>query len=174
MVKKILIALVFPILVFGGSLSLQSGLIKAHTTVFGDSSIDPAVTNIKADLSMNDSLESIRGSISFNLLDFTSSNTDRDEHMQEMFELKKFTNISLSIKSINHTEKNNYTLYAIFTMHGVKKPLSIVTTITQNANGIALNANFSVKVSDYGMEAPSMLFFTVRDKVNVNATLQLK
>ena len=174
MVRKILLLLVLPVLIFGGNLTYKDGLIKAHTVVFGDSSIDPAVNNIKANLFINgDNLETLHGTISFNIANFTSSNNDRDKHMQVMFEMEKYGNILLDIKSVQQ-DANAYIINGVFSMHGINKAVTIKSIIKKDSNILTLNANFFVKVSDYGMEPPSMLFFTVRDKVDVNASLKFQ
>ena len=62
----------------------------------------------------------------------------------------------------------------VLNMHGIEKPIDINSSIVQNGDSVAINANFSVNVSDYGMEPPSLLFFTVRDRVDINASITLK
>ena len=174
MVKYLMLLVVLPLALFGGNLTLKDGLIKAHTEVFGDSSIEPSVSNINADLMMNNNnLNSINGTITFNIIDLKSSNSGRDEHMEDMFEMKKYANISLKINSITK-EKNNYVIDGIMHMHGVDKPVKLSSDISKNANDITIKSNFIVKVSDYGMQPPSLLFFTVRDAVDINASLTLK
>ncbi len=174
MFRKVVLLLVLPLVLFGANLSFESGVIQAHTKVFGDSSIDPSVKNIKADLSMqDDSIDSLKGKLSFNIIDFKSSNDGRDEHMQEMFNMKKYSDISLSINKVTPQNKQ-YLISATLNMHGVQKPIDINSTITKNDGSVSINANFSVKVSDYGMEPPSLLFFTVRDRVDINASIMLK
>lgn len=174
MVKSLLLLLVLPLVLFGGSLTLKDGLIKAHTEVFGDSAIEPSVSNIHTDLMMNNNnLDSINGTITFNIIDFKSSNSGRDEHMQDMFDMKKYAGISLKINSITK-EKNSYIIDGIMSMHGVDKPVKLSSDISKNADDVTIKSNFIVKVSDYGMEPPSLLFFTVKDAVDINASLTLK
>jgi len=174
MVKRLMFLLAVPLIVFGGNLTLENGLIQAHTEVFADASIDPSVSNIQADLSMQDNnIESLKGFLAFNIVDFKSTNSGRDEHMQEMFALKKYPNISLTIDNIAK-KSNIYVIDGVMHMHGVKKPVELNSTITQKSGKITIQSNFSVKVTDYGMEPPSLLFFTVRDRVDINASLTLK
>jgi len=174
MFRRIILLLVLPFVLFGANLSFKSGVIQAHTKVFGDSSIDPSAKNIKADISMQySSIDSIKGTLSFNIIDFKSSNDGRDEHMQEMFDMKKYSSVSLTIDKVT-PQNNQYLIKATLNMHGVTKPIDINSTIVQNNGTVTINANFSVKVSDYGMEPPSLVFFTVRDRVDINASIALK
>jgi len=174
MVKRIIFLLALPLAVFGGNLSLTNGLIQAHTKVFGDASINPSVKNIQADVSMqNNAVESLKGILSFPIIDFKSSERDRDEHMQEMFAMKTYPNITLQINKVRAKNKH-YMIEGVLNMHGIEKPIDINSSIVQNGDSVAINANFSVNVSDYGMEPPSLLFFTVRDRVDINASITLK
>ena len=173
MFRRVVLLLVLPLVLFGASLRLDNGVIQAHTKVFGDASIDPSVKKIETDLSMQDNtIDSLKGRISFHIIDFKSSNSDRDEHMQELFEMKKYSDIKLTINNVIPKDKQ-YVIEGILSMHGVEKPVDINSAITQNGDTVAINANFSVKVSDYGMEPPSLLFFTVRDRVDINASVIL-
>jgi len=171
--SKFILFLLLPLILFGGNLSFKDGIIQAHTEVFGDSAIEPSVKNIHTSLSVkNNDLNSLKGSISFKLLDFKSTNRSRDEHMLEMFEASTFNTVSLTIHNVR--QKNSiYILDTTLTMHGVNKDLEIPAKITNNNTTLTLNANFSVKVSDYAMEPPSLLFFTVKDKVNIKANIIL-
>ncbi|WP_428738461.1 YceI family protein [Sulfurimonas sp.] len=171
MAKRLMFLMVLPLVLFGGNLTLKDGTIKAHTEVFGDSEIEPAVTKITANLSMDENnLESISGDISFNIIDFISSSSGRDEHMQEMFEMEKYPAISLSIVKIVK-EKDNYVIYGTMHVHGISNSLQIPVTIAENNQTISMHSDFQVKVTDYGMEPPSLLFMDVRNEVDINATL---
>jgi len=173
MVKRIMFLLVLPLAVFGGNLSLTNGLIQAHTKVFGDASIDPSVKNIQTDLSMqNSDITSLKGKVAFHIVNLVSSNKDRDEHMQEMFAMQTYPDISLEINKVIPKDQK-YLIEGTLSMHGIKKPVKINSTIAQNGNAITMHADFNVKVSDYGMEPPSLLFFTVRDRVDINASIDL-
>lgn len=174
MFKRLMFFLALPLIVFGGNLTLQNGLIQAHTEVFADASIDPSVSSINTDLSIqNGDITSLQGIISFKIIDFKSSNSGRDEHMQEMFEMDKFSDISLKINKVSKVH-NDYTLDGLMTIHGVSKDIRVNCDITQDKDMITIASNFIVKVTDYGMEPPSLLFFTVRDDVDINASLKLK
>ena len=171
MAKRLMFLMVLPLVLFGGNLTLQDGTIKAHTEVFGDSEIEPAVTKITASLTMDaNNTESISGDISFNIIDFISSSSGRDEHMQEMFEMEKYPAISFSVEKVTK-QNQNYIIDGTMYIHGVSKALQIPATITQSNQTISMHSDFQVKVTDYGMEPPSLLFMDVRNEVDINATL---
>ncbi len=172
--KIFILLLLLPLSLFSQDLQLKNGFIQAHTSVFGDATIEPAIKKITTHLSMDtDSINSLHGTISFNLLDFKSEESDRDKHMLEMFDAKKYTDISLKIQNIHQTADKEYLLYGMLTMHGVQKAVQLKTKIINDTNTINLNSHFIVKVSDYDMEPPSLLFFTVKDAVSVDANITL-
>ena len=57
---------------YANNLSVTSGEIKAHTEVFGDSEINPTTKDVKANLTIGNSLESIKGQIFFETLTLIS------------------------------------------------------------------------------------------------------
>lgn len=174
MFKRIIFLLVLPLMVFGGNVTLKEGLVEAHTKVFGDSSIDPSVRKLHADLSMqNGDFTTLRGTISFNISDFTSTNSSRDEHMQEMFEMKTFPTITFHINNVVKKAKK-YILEGTLAMHGVTKDIAVICSIEPHGTTFTMQSNFSVKVTDYGMEQPTLLFLTVRNRVDIDAKLTLE
>ena len=174
MAKRLIWLLVFPLTLLSGNLNLENGSIKAHTEVFGDSAIEPAVNTLNADLNIDgNNLESVKGVISFQIKDFLSTNSGRDEHMQEMFEMDKYPSISFEILKISK-ENQNYMVDGVMDVHGVKKSLILPVDIQQDGNTIIMHSDFMVKVTDYGMEPPTLLFLDVRNEVDINATLNLK
>lgn len=173
MVKKLLFLLVVPFALFGQNLSLVDGVLKAHTEVFGDSTIDPATKKIDTDLSIGDTIESLKGTISINALDLVSDNSDRDEHMYEAIGAQKFTTITFEIKKVIKS-KDRYMLGGELTLHGVTKILTLPVSIEKNGVNITLYSKFSIIMSEFGIEPPTLLFLTVRDQVDIDVNLQLK
>ena len=110
------------------SINVQSGEIKAHTEVFGDSEINPTTKNIKADLTIEDTIESIKGTIYFEALTLVSDKKSRDEHMYELLKVEKFKTISFDIKSITKNG-NVHDINGVVTLNGVSKNITAKTTI---------------------------------------------
>ena len=84
---KLLIILSLALFASASSLVVQKGEIKAHTEVFGDSEINPTTKDVKADLTMENSIESIKGKIYFETLTLISDKKSRDEHMYELLQV---------------------------------------------------------------------------------------
>jgi len=173
MYKKVLLLLATPFLLNAASLTLTKGEIQAHTKVFGDSNINPSTKVIKADISMDDAIESLRGEFSIKVLDLKSSKTDRDEHMYEALEATSYPDIIVDIQNIVKIE-DQYKLDGTVTLHGVTKPLSTIATIDKDENGLSLKGSFSLEMKDHGIKPIKLLFLTVRDRVDITYDLVMK
>ena len=153
--------------------SLQTGEVRAHTEVFGDSTIDPKSTKINSVLLMSEKIESLKGSISLNAMTLVSDNLDRDEHMYEALEVKEHTHIAFHINSLVKKDKN-YILLGTFVLNGTQHEISSVAIIKQENNSLSLEGSFSIKMSDFNIKPPTMLFLTVRDRVDITYSLKYK
>ena len=97
----------------------------------------------------------------------------RNRHMRENYlETDKFpyTHYKGKITSSKKLDDSTYTVVAegIIFIHGVEKPLSVEGTLVQiNANFFRIKSNFQVKLSDFGIKIPSIMFY------KINETMQL-
>ncbi len=159
---------------YAGNLTFDSGTIKAHTEVFGDSTIDPMFKKAQSHLSMDDNPLSLRGSMDVGVSDFISDNKKRDEHMYEAMESDKFPKASFDVKEVSAKGSDGYTLKGTMTIHGVSKPMSFDGTISDESGKVHIKASSSMKMSDFGIKPPKMLFLTVRDQVDLSVDVVLK
>jgi polyisoprenoid-binding protein YceI len=173
MYKRVLLLTAIPFLLNAANLTLINGEIKAHTKVFGDSNINPSTKTIKATVSIDDTIESLKGKFTIKVLDLKSSKSDRDEHMYEALEAKNYPNIVVDIQSVIKIE-DRYKLDGTVTLHGITKPLSSIATISKNGNKISLKGGFSVNMKDHGIKPIKLLFLTVRERVDIDYELKLK
>jgi polyisoprenoid-binding protein YceI len=171
MVKKFLLVALLSLSSF--ALELVDGTITAHTEVFGDSTINPATDKIDIDLSMGESVTTLNGIVSINSANLISDNLDRDKHMYEVLNIEKYPKISFNIKSIKEIDKE-YLINGVLNLHSTSKELDIIATIKESKNTLLLDSNFSIKMSDFGMEPPKILFLKVRDLVDLSIHLNLK
>lgn len=154
-------------------LSWQSGFIEAHTEVFGDNHINPSTNNIDSNLQIEDSLESIQGVITIETLNLKSDNQKRDINMYELLNNTLYPNITFQFSSISFQE-NRYSIEGFLTLNGIKKPIVSSANISEDTNTITLLGSFSINLSDYGIEPPSMFFVTVRDQIDISYNLHYK
>jgi len=173
MYKKIILLAAVPFLLSAANLTLTDGEIKAHTKVFGDSNINPSTKIITVDVSMDDTIESLKGKFSIKAKDLKSSKSDRDEHMHEALEVTKYPEIIVDIQSVIKIE-DAYKLDGTVTLHGVTKPLNTIAQINKNEDGLTINGSFSVNTTEHGMKPIKLLFLTVRERIDITYDLLLK
>ena len=169
---RLLLILGLAIFANANNLTLQNGEIKAHTEVFGDSEINPTTKDVKADLTMENSIESIKGKIYFETLTLISDKKSRDEHMYELLQIEKFKTISFDIKNITKNE-TDYEIKGALTLNGVTKNIKAKIIINQQNNQISLNGGFSFNLTDFNLEPPKMVFLTVRNQIDITYNISL-
>lgn len=174
MIKLTLTTLLLAASLMGGNLSFESGSIKAHTEVFGDSTIDPMFKKATSKLTMEDVPASLRGSIDVSIADFISDNKKRDEHMAEAMESTLFPKASFEIKEMIAKGGDKYTLKGALTIHGVTKPFSFEGSVNETNSKVHIVAKSSLKMTDFGIKPIKMMFLTVRDQVDLNVDVVLK
>jgi len=175
MKKTLLFTLLFITVAFGKTLQVENGVVKAHTEVFGDSTIDPETHFLVSNLTMADDVNvtSIRGSIIASILKLKSDNEDRDEHMVKALESLKYPMARYEIKEILKKSRG-YTIKGVMEFHGVKRPLSFDSNIVRHGNKVEIMAKSAIRLSDYKVKPIKLLFLTVRDRVDLKIHVVLK
>ncbi len=174
MIKLSITALLLASSLNAGSLGFESGLIKAHTEVFGDSTIDPMSKKATSHLSMDASPATLKGSMEVSMTDLFSDNKKRDEHMQEALESASFPKAIFDVKEVVAKGGDAYTLKGVMSLHGVSKPISFEGTITEESNKVHIKATSGLKMTDYGIKPIKLMFLTVRDQVDLSVDVVLK
>lgn len=112
----------------------------------------------------------------------------RDEHLrsENWLNTAKYPNAEFKLKAVQNASVNKLpngqkvkaTLVGDFTVHGVTKEIKIPAELTyfdeseqtkakMPGNLFVVNAEFSIKLSDYGVEIPSMVVGKVNEKVAI-------
>jgi len=160
--------------VFAGNLTFESGIIKAHTEMALDRKIDPFLKKATSYLSMESAPSTLKGSIEVSMGDFMSDNKRRDKDMHETLESSLFPKAVFEIKEVVAKEGNTVILKGMMTLHGVTKPMNFEGTITQEGANVYIKAANEMKMSDFGIKPPSLMFLTVRDQVDLSVDISLK
>jgi polyisoprenoid-binding protein YceI len=174
MIKAVSMAAVLTASVFAGNLTFESGTIKAHTEVFGDSTIDPVARRATSHLSMDTAPSTLKGSIEVSMSDLISDNKKRDISMQETLDSSTFPKAVFVIKEVVAKGGDNVTLKGMMSLHGVTKPMSFEGTLSSDSEKVRIKAKSSMKMSDFEINPPKMVFLSVRDQVDLNVDVQLK
>jgi len=174
-VKKIIMMVLLAYgMLYAGPLGFESGTIKGHTEVFGDSVINPIAKKAVSHLSMEENPATLRGSIEVAMADFSSDNRKRDEHMQESFESSVFPKAVFEIKDVVTKGQDGYVLKGMMNFHGVTKAMNFESTITRESGKVRIKGESQMKMSDFGIKPIKLLFLTVRDQVDVSVDIVLK
>jgi polyisoprenoid-binding protein YceI len=94
--------------------------------------------------------------------------------MQEKMESSVFPKATFEIKEVVAKGGDHYALKGSMNLHGVTKPISFDGTITEEGEKVHIKAASAIKMSDFGIEPPSMMFMSVRDQVDLNVDVVLK
>lgn len=156
-----------------GALTFVDGTIKAHTEVFGDSGINPFTTKITSVLHLGSTLTQLQGTITIPSISLQSENEGRDDHMHEAMHAESEKLISVKLIKVQKMD-TAYKIYANLTLNGITKPITSLCKIQEDSSTLKLDGNFSIKMTDYKIEQPSLLFFTVRDQVDIKYNLNYR
>lgn len=165
MYKLILVALI-ALSLNAGTFKFSNGKIQAHTEVFGDSTINPFSQYIKSQLSFDDSIESLHGTITMNVSSLHSDNSDRDKHMYETLHSEQYPMIQVKIISLEKVD-DQYKVHALLTLNGVEKPIESMAEIQQQEDHLILKGGFSFLLTNFDLEPPTLVFLTVRDQIDI-------
>lgn len=173
--KKIsLVTLALASALSAGSLSFDSGSIKAHTEVFGDRTIDPFTKKATSHFTMDDTPSTLKGSMEISVLDLISDNKKRDEHMQEVLESSSFPKAIFTLKEVIAKGGDGYTLKGTMTLHGVSKPSSFESTMSDEGGKLHIKATGMIKMTDFGIKPIKLMFLTVRDQLDLRVDVTLR
>lgn len=174
MKKVSLVAVALVASMVAGNLSFESGVIKAHTEMVADSTIDPFTKKATSHLVMDANPTTLKGSIEISMNDLYSDNKKRDEHMQETVESSLFPKAVFEVKDVVAKSGDNYTIKGSMSLHGVSKPMSFEGSIVEEGNKVRIKATGGIKMSDFGIVPPSMMFMKVRDHIDLTVDVSLK
>ena len=91
------------------------------------------------------------------VISFSSGNSSRDSHMMEVMDAFKYPFVEFGSDSVRHEEKG-YRVFGQLTFHGVKHPQDFVVTPTYLKGRVQITGDFTVKLSDYNIDRPSLMF----------------
>jgi len=170
--KKIILIIILATTIFANPLIFLKGSVTAHTEVIGDSTINPTSSGIISHFTIQDNILSLKGSVDVLLTNFNSDNSSRDKHMCNLLNIMKYAKTTFTIQSIikneNDSNNNQYTLKGTLNLHGITKAVNLHGNILFNNKILTLQMTTSFKMSDFGITPPSLLFFDVRDLVDIN------
>ena len=86
----------------------------------------------------------------------------------------KFTGEIIDFKLENSEIPKKYTVKGTLTLHGISKPLEIITDISQSTGKIELKASFKVKAADFDIKIPSIVAKKIAETIDIELDFELK
>ncbi|WP_201352869.1 YceI family protein [Hydrogenimonas urashimensis] len=174
MLRNIIVILLAVSSLFAAHLSVLNGVVRAHTEVFGDSTIDPQTRGVVSHLRMDGDVETMKGRVEVSMADLKSDNAKRDEHMMQTIEANRFPHATYRFEKVTKKRGDHYVVEGVLTFHGVQRPLRIDAQIQNGAHTLAFLGHSVFKMSDYGVKPPKLFFLTVRDRIDLTIDVTLK
>lgn len=121
--------------------------------------------------------EKVTGEFEFDLATLDTGIETRNHHMKEKYlEVQKFPKAVLVINKVNHLASWSFAQPSLkddefegqLTLHGVTRPVSGRFSMTEKR---AVEAKFSVKLSDYKVDIPSFGGVVVADDVDISVKI---
>jgi len=150
-------------------LHLKKGFVAAHTEMLLSKTIDPLNTNLQADVTMQgDDITSLKGKFWIEMDLFISDDEGRDNHMYESMQTDIFPHATYTlIKTTKLEDKDTYQIEGILNFFGQEQAFSTQSHIILNKGILTLNATSMIRVSDYGLQMPCLIFMCVEDEVDL-------
>jgi polyisoprenoid-binding protein YceI len=179
MKNRIYLLLLLPLLFSG--FSIQKGKYMTNTGKISFYSSAP-IENIEArNNKVTSILDTDNGSIVFslNIKDFTFEKSLMQEHFNENYmESDKYPKSTFNGKITNLAEVNfnqdgkyNATIEGALTIHNVTKQVKATGTMEVKGGKIMANAKFPVRLADYSIEIPTIVFKNIAEVVDVTVDM---
>ncbi len=99
----------------------------------------------------------------------------RDEHMKEKYlEIKKYSQAKLIIENLaipENTEIKDQEFSGTLNLHGKEAPVKGVFNMSKDR---LVEAEFKIKLTDYGIEIPEYMGINVAETVNIKTKIQFE
>lgn len=191
----VVLTLLFGINLFAQTFSVDSKDGRNQASFISDAPFEKIVglssgLDATVMLNINDITQKPMGKVKVPIMNIKTGIDLRDEHLRsenwlnaERFPFAEFQLSGIknpSSKSLNDGEKVKVTLVGKFSVHGVTRDIEIPaelryfkesekTKAKAPGNLLAANAEFSIKLSDYGISIPSMVVGKLNDEVKITA-----
>ncbi len=109
-----------------------------------------------------------------------TGNDKRDEHMYELLEVEENPKVTFKGKLLDNYDlqqgKQTVKVEGGFTLANTTQQVTIEGTLEPVEEGLKLSASWSLLITDYGLERPSITFIKVDDKheLSINGVLTKK
>ena len=116
---------------------------------------------------LNDDTAHSKIHVKASVVSFTTGNSNRDSHALEILDAFKYPFVEFAGDSVRHEEKG-YRIFGQLAFHGVKRPLDFLVTPEYRNGKVRIRGSFTVKLADYNLERPALLFVPTDDRFRVD------
>jgi polyisoprenoid-binding protein YceI len=115
--------------------------------------------------------------VQMRITNFVFPNKLMQEHFNENYlESEKFPSATFKGKikeSVNLTVPGTYAIEALgsATIHGVTRPIELNGTIVSTGNNLTLSCQFEIKLVDYQIKIPKIVFAKIAEVIKVSSKL---
>lgn len=115
--------------------------------------------------------------IDLETLETGNGRRDRDMYSTLNVEEHPFAEFTGSLESsfdTNSTEPQNVTVSGEFTIHGVTRDMTVDGILQKQGDELLLESEWILDITDYDIEPPGILFYRVRDEMDVRINARLR
>ena len=105
---------------------------------------------------------------------FDSKNENRDSHMVEVLDGLKYPNVTFTSQDVKPNPDGTLTVNGKLTFHNVTKPITVQVTRREAGGQMLIDGKFTLKMTDYGVERPSLLGLATQDQFTLAFALVFK
>lgn len=102
----------------------------------------------------------------------------RDDHMRDALEVDKYPKTRFSGKIVDGFPEKGETVQTTvrgdYTIHGVTKKVEVTGTTKWQGDRLMIKGSFPIKITEYDIEPPSVMFMTVYDEHEIRIDVTLK
>lgn len=147
-----------------GESSLSYGLVHPMHHITGVS------RDFLCQVDLSPDTVSSRIKVSAAVSSFDSKNSSRDSHAMEMVEAMKYPRVEFSSEAVK-PEGDGYLVSGNLTFHGITRPVSFHVSPKSAGGKVEIIGEFAVKLSDYKVKRPTLLFVPTQDKLTIRFDL---
>ena len=111
--------------------------------------------------------------VAADVLKFDSGNSNRDSHAMEVVGYRKYPKVSFASTSVK-PGRDGYDVAGDLTFHGQTRPVNFHVTPKLTPGRIEISGQFAVKLSEFGVERPSLMLVPVKDELTIRFDLFAK
>jgi polyisoprenoid-binding protein YceI len=97
---------------------------------------------------------------------FDSGNDSRDDHALETVRAMQHPRVEFASDSV-HSAPGGYRVYGVLDFAGRRRPIDFLVTPKRGPGKVGVTGGFTVKLSDYDVKPPKLLFLKVQDEMEI-------